>query len=69
MATISAQVGVGGLSGAASSISTLLEPMLLKHTKTFFSLITEAAIYSVRVPYPKTLAKALCSILTHLGCP
>jgi hypothetical protein len=28
----------------ASSISTLLEPILLKHTKTFFSLITEAAI-------------------------
>jgi hypothetical protein len=24
---------------------------------------------SVRVRCPKTLAKALCSILTHLGCP
>jgi hypothetical protein len=24
---------------------------------------------SVRVTCPKTLAKALCSILTHLGCP
>jgi hypothetical protein len=48
--------------------------VLLGHTSSdldeYFATTAMSRYWnSVRVRCPKTLAKALCSILTHLGCP
>jgi hypothetical protein len=54
-----------GCAGVLYHLQGVFEPVYNRFSTT----TTCPNDYSVRVTCPKTLAKALCSVLTHLGCP